>query len=425
MPTVKLTQRTVDDLVAAEPPDRDTFLWCQRQPGFGIRRKARGEAVAFIIQYRDRNTGKSHRLVLGDARRLRLEDARSAAKTREGQIAGGGNPVQERRARRVAPTFSGWIDDVYLKSPDWAKKAPTTRAFDLGRIDAFIRPALGNKKLSDITTADLRGLQADLADPDKAAALARKGGRTKSTRRGGAGGARRTMRFLKAMLAYAVQENDLKVSPAAKIKVGSDGRREAFPDDAGYLRLWSALAELRVQGGAMAKACDAISLLAMTGARRDEIRALRVRHVSLRAKLITLPPAENKGGRKSGRSRAIALPDEAVAILAAYGLDGPGRDPEAFVFAGESGRPIGLHRYWGRIAATAELEPAITLHALRHGVGTALAAAGMSPVQIAQQLGHAGWAVSQRYVHAVDKARQELAQKAAELVRPRKLQVVG
>jgi integrase len=424
MPVVKLTQRVVDDLVAAEAPDRDTFLWDQRQPGFGCRRKAGGAAVAFVTQWRDPGTGKSHRMVIGDARRLRLEDARAAAQKRAGQIAGGTNPVEERRTRRAAPTFGAWIDEVYLTSDAWARKASTTRAFDLGKIEAFIRPALGDKKLADITTGDLRRLQADLADPVKAAELARKGGRLKNTRRGGAGGARRTMRFLKAMLAFAVEVGDLEVNPAAKIRVGTDGQREAIPDDEAYQRLWAALARLRGEGGHLAKACDAVALIAMTGARRNEIAAVRVRHVSLTAKLIMLPPAEHKGGRKSGKARAIALPDEAVAILSGYKLDAPGRDPEAFVFAGGTGRPIALHRHWSTIAAEAELGEAITMHSLRHGIGTALAAAGMSPVQIAQQLGHAGWGVSQRYVHAVDKARQDLAQKAADLVRPAKLQAI-
>lgn len=424
MPQVKLTQRVIDDLVAAEAPDRDTFLWDIRAPGFGVRRKAGSDAVSFVIQWRDKANGKSQRKVLGDARRVRLEDARKLADKDAVVIAGGGNPLLDRKKRRQAPTFAEWIDTEYLKSDAWKRKAATTQAFDRGKIEAFLKPALGAKKLADITAADVIRLARDLADPEKAQELARKAGRTKKTRRGGEGGARRTMRLVKAVFAHAVEGGDLEVSPAAKFKVSADGQREVVPDEAAYGRLWAALTKLRAEGGSTAKACDAVLLIAMTGARKGEIGKLRVRHVSLTDRRITLPAHEHKGGRKSGKQRVISLPDEAIAVLSAYGLEEAAAKSDAFLFAGPSGRPIALQRYWSTIAAEAKLEPAVTLHSLRHGVGTALAAAGLSPIQIAQQLGHAGWAVSQRYVHAVDKARRDLAQRTADILRPAKLRAV-
>jgi hypothetical protein len=96
--------------------------------------------------------------------------------------------------------------DAYLASAAWRKKAPTTRDVDEGRINAFLLPALGPTKVVDISLGELRKLHRDLCDPGKANALARAGGATKQTRRGGEGGARRTMRLLKAMLAFAVEE---------------------------------------------------------------------------------------------------------------------------------------------------------------------------------------------------------------------------
>lgn len=425
MTVTRLTQRFVSDLLAAESPGRDLYFWDERAPGFGCRRKARSKSTAFVLQWRDSGTGKPHRIVLADAAKLSLDDARQLAKQRWREIADGSNPLADKRQRREAPAFAEWLDACYLTSDVWKRKAATTQSYDKGKIEAFLKPALGGKKLADITTAEINRLARDLADPEKAQALAKRAGRTKKTRRGGEGGARRTMRLVKAIFAYAVDTGDLEVSPATKIKIGADGQRDAVPDEAAYGRLWEALTKLRAEGGSLAKACDAVLLIAMTGARRNEIGRLRARHVSLVERRILLPANEHKGGRKSGKSRIIALPDEAVALLSAYAPTENDADADAFVFAGLTGRPVAIQRYWNQIAAEAKLDPMVTMHSLRHGIGTALAAAGMTPVQIAQQLGHAGWAVSQRYVHAVDKARQDLAQKAADLVRPARLRAVN
>ena len=80
--------------------------------------------------------------------------------------------------------------------------------------------------------------------------------------------------------------------------------------------------------------------------------------------------------------------------------------------------PVALQKPWEAIAEEAKLPSSITLHSLRHGVGTLLAAQGKSPAQLAMALGHAQWRTTERYVHAVDLARAELAEETAALVRP-------
>lgn len=422
MPVVRLTQGFADDLLGAEPPATDLFYWSDRAPGFGLKHKAGSGRVSWCYQWRDPGTGRSHRLALGDAAKVKLGAARQAMEARAGEVAGGRNPMVERRRQREARTFRGFVEGVYLTSDDWRRKAPSTRANDEGRIRAFLLPALGDRRLLDITLGDLKRLHRDLGDPAAAEALARKGGATKATRRGGAGGARRTMRLLKAILAFAVEEEELADNPAAHLKLGPDGERGTAPDDDAYGRLWAALDELRGESYTMRRACDCIALLALTGARRAEINRLRWRHVDLDGRRLTLGKAEHKAGRKTGRSRVIALPDEAVAILDAHRRAEPDPNPDALVFAGlRPAAPVALQRPWARVAAAAKLPAGITLHALRHGIGTHLAAAGMAAPQIAMALGHHQWRTSERYVHAVDRARAELAQRAADLVRPKKL----
>ena len=118
----------------------------------------------------------------------------------------------------------------------------------------------------------------------------------------------------------------------------------------------------------------------------------------------------------------IALSDAAVAILACYQRGLPRRS--CSTAAGAPTSPS-TSRAVARIAEAAGLPATITLHSLRHGVGSALADAGLSAMQVAIALGHASTRTSERYCHAVDGARAVLAQRAAELVRPTRLRVVG
>lgn len=422
MPVVKLTQRLVDDLLGAEAPPRDVFYWHDRMAGFGAKHKAGSGRVSWVIQWRDPKSGNSHRLALGDAAKVKLDRARAAAETRFGDIAGGKNPLTQRASYREAPSFDKLADD-YLASDVWKVKAPSTKVNDAGRIAVYLRPALGAKKLVDITDTDVRRLLRELSDPAGATALATKAGKTKATPRGGEGGARRTIRLLKAMFAFAIDEKLLTSNPADGVKLGTDGERDTVPDDLAYNRFWTALDELRPTSWTMARACDVFAICALTGARRGEVQRLRWRQLDLEGRRIVLAAGEHKAGYKTRQSRVISLPDDAVAILSGY-TRGEAR-PDDLVFHGlKLNQPVALQRPWERVAEVAALPPEITPHTLRHGLGTALAAAGMAAPQIASVLGHKQWRTSERYVHAVDRARAAAAQAGAELVRPKKLRAV-
>src|SRR4051794_13881358 len=105
MPVSRITQRLVDDLLGAEPPERDGFYWSERMPGFGIKHRAGSGSVSYVIQWRDARTGRSHRLALGSAAKLKLDTAERAARDRFADVASGKNPLAERKKTREAPTF--------------------------------------------------------------------------------------------------------------------------------------------------------------------------------------------------------------------------------------------------------------------------------------------------------------------------------
>ena len=422
MTRIRMTEAFVAKLAASNPPAKDQCFWDAKMPGFGIAQKGRSGVTSYVVQWRERDGGASHRLVLARCCRITLDAARGLARTRFAEIAAGRNPIAERKAFREVPLFSEFVA-AYLATPAWLDKAPSTRCSDRGRINHALLPALGRLRLTEITQARVETLHRDLCSVSGATVLATKAGASKKVRRGGPGGARATIRLLSGMMAIAIRQKLISTNPCVGVEIGTDGKRTAIPDAGAYARLWNVLEELRATGGTMAKACDVVALIALTGARKSEVRLLRWRHLDLEARAITLPAAEHKSGRRTGKVRTIALSDAAIAILAVYtrGL------PDALVFhgGGRADVAVDLARPWVKIKAAAGLPADICLHSLRHGVGSLLGDAGMSELQIASVLGHSSTRTTARYCHAGDAARGVLAQRAAELVRPFKLHAVG
>lgn len=419
MAVVRLTQRVVDGLRDGPAPERDTFLWSEREAGFGLKRRAGSRRTAWIYQWRDPTSGRSHRIALGDAAKLTVDAARAAMRAKAAQIATGINPLAERQKHRSSPSFQAYVE-TYQRSTAWRDKAPSTRLNDGYRL-RMVCAAIGSVKLSEITLDMLRRLHRDLCDPATAEALARKAGSTKRCRRGGEGAGRRSMRLVRAILSHAVEAGEIAANPGTGLKLGSDGQREHAPDHEQYRKLWAAVAKARGTSTAMDTALDAITLLGLTGSRRSEIGRLRWEHVDLAAGRIVLPPDQHKSGRKTGRSRVIELAPEAAAILR-------NRRPQnamGFVFEGVRGVPVDLAGPWHKVRQSAGLGRETVLHSLRHGLGSALAEAGHSAHEISLALGHSGWAMSQRYVHGRDQHRARLAVAAAALVRPHGLYAVS
>ncbi len=57
----KLTKRTVESIM---PADQDILVWDESLPGFGVRVKPSG-VRSYVVQYRNRKTGASRRMTLG------------------------------------------------------------------------------------------------------------------------------------------------------------------------------------------------------------------------------------------------------------------------------------------------------------------------------------------------------------------------
>jgi integrase len=150
-------------------------------------------------------------------------------------------------------------------------------------------------------------------------------------------------------------------------------------------------------------AARAITLLLLTGARRNEVTHAKWDYVNWQQRTLLVPVS------KSGRPRAVALNAAAVALLQSL----PRMPGNEYIFPSRhTGRPSpSLFFPWDRIRRRAGLTD-VRLHDLRHSFASFLVNNGVSLYVVQDLLGHTQPRTTQRYAHL---ARQTLLD-AAEVV---------
>ena len=154
----RLTKRMIDDAKPAS--GKPIFLWDKELRGFGIKVEA-GGTKSFVLQYRNSEQRK-RRLVLGRYGVMTLEEARSEARIKLGEVARGTDPADEKRAIRDGATV-GQVCDWYLCEAEAGrilgrKRTPikaSTLAMDRSRIESHVRPLLGRRKVAALRLPDI------------------------------------------------------------------------------------------------------------------------------------------------------------------------------------------------------------------------------------------------------------------------------
>jgi integrase len=287
-------------------------------------------------------------------------------------------------------------------------------------IERHIRPALGDRPVCELTTAELTRFQTDLATRKSVYRANRKGqARIRSddgdSIRRGKANSNRIFTPLKAALNRAFNEGRVpddaawrRVKPYAKVSVA---RVRYFTTAEVQALLEAAPPWFR----------SMMQAALFTGARWSEIFKMRVRDVDLRSGTVLIP--ETKGGRP----RHVHLSDEGLRFFTRHCA---GRALAEELFVNEHGRPLGPShqiRPMRDACIAAKVEPA-GFHILRHTYGSTLAMAGIPLAVIAEALGHADERITRKhYAHLSpsyvrDAVRQGLGELGA--FRPG-LRVVG
>ena len=389
MPQGRISKRTVDALACSSGKDR-SILWDDDLAGFGVVAHASGKK-AYVAQYRQ--NGRSRRVTIGSHGRLTPDQARSEAKKLLGTVETGADPIEQRRAARAVRTFNAVADD-FLKLHVGVKRKPRTLAYYRDVLDRHVRPAIGSKRVADMTRADLARLHFAMSD-------------TSAT-------ANRALAIISSVWSWAADHGEVEhgSNPAVGIERYPEEGRERFLDSAELGRLGDALARAEAVGLAYTVdetqpkarhapkpenrvrqldpfAVAAIRLLILTGARLREILHAEWRHVDFERGIIHLP--DSKTGKKP-----IYLSAAALAILA--GL--PRIEGNPHVIAGaRAGKPrADLQRPWAAVIEAAKL-PGLRIHDLRHSFASVGAGASLGLPIIGKLLGHSQPSTTQRYAH--------------------------
>ncbi len=406
----RLTKRAIDKLT---PTAARFFAWDTDPSGFGLRVAPTG-IKTFVVRYRAEGGGRNaprHLIAIGRYGVLTPDQARKKAKRILAAVAMGEDPASEQAAARKQITVAE-LCDLYLEKGvlvpgrgGRVKKASTVKD-DCGRIKAHIKPLLGNRRVSSVTSADIERFLIDVASGKTRSNPAFK---HRNPVRGGKGVATRATATLGAIFTFAVRQRMRPDNPVNGVPKYAINRSERFLTSDELERLGAAIREAETAGIAWnpdpAKkikhapkpknrrvvispfAGAALRLLLFTGCRTREILGLEWSHVDLERGFLFLP--DSKTGRKP-----VVLNAPALAILSELPRVG------SYVIASdEPDKPrYDLKKPWRLIVRRAGLT-GLRIHDLRHTHASFGVAAGFGLPIIGKILGHTQPSTTQRYAH--------------------------
>ncbi|MEL7198772.1 MAG: site-specific integrase [Pseudomonadota bacterium] len=365
------------NIARRRPGKRMIEYWDNELPGFGLRVHPSGRRTWFVM-FRQR--GKQRRASLGGARRVTAIEARRLAREKLAEVALDGLPSRKtsKSGSQEAPLMRDYAERFWA---DYAHHwKPSTRQRNRKGIDRDILPTFGDRRVDEITKADIAFWRDGFAD------------RT--------GTFNRTIPVLSVMMSYAEKlgyrrrgSNPCRGTPRYKCK-----RMERFLTAREYGQLATALSHFEREYPSVV---SAIRLLIYTGARCGEIEKLRWEWVQ--EPRLMLP--DSKTGAK-----IVYLNQQAVDVIASI----PDRKASGLVFPSvrDPGKPMKLGMYWPDIRNRAAL-PDVRLHDLRHSFASTAIRDNISLMVIGKLLGHALAETTSRYAHLSDEVIADAAERVS------------
>ena len=377
MPTGKLTKSRVDGLVA--DGGTEAIHWDASLPGFGVRVKPSGQK-SFVIQYRNRETGRSRRRTIGQYGPLMtFNQAKEEARKMLSDAARGADPIEELRTKRSAPT----LDDLanrYLRDHAIPKKRAGSVRNDRSMLDRHILPRLGRRKVFEIRMENIQSLHNAMRSTPYQA--------------------NRVLALLSKMFSLSVRWRLRPDNPTVGIEKYGEEKRHRWLSDAELVRLTSALDDHPNQ-----IAADAIRLQLLTGARIGEILRAKWSEFDLE-RGIWIKPSHHT---KQKRTEHLPLSRAAVALVSE--MYNKRSASSVHLCPNRTGiAPIAdLKRFWRSITEHANLND-YRIHDNRHTHASHLVSSGTSLPIVGRLLGHTNPSTTQRYAHLADDPLREAAE---------------
>jgi integrase len=255
-------------------------------------------------------------------------------------------------------------------------KRDSTWARDESALRVHIYPELGDRTIGSLTPADIRRLVARWSENLKPRSV------------------RRIYGALRAVLNYAVEVDRLARTPCRSIHLPNvQPATVVVPDPTQLIELADAIDP---EYSAM------VWLGAVLGLRWGEVAALRVGHIDILRKTVTVTEqvARGIGGagmigppKSSAARRTVSIPSELAEVLSAHtqSIGLTGADRGALLFPNSAGEPLDYsnwrRRVWEPAVKAAGLQK-LGFHDLRRANATAMVAEGVDVKTAQARLGH-------------------------------------
>jgi integrase len=381
MPRVSLCPAFVRSAACPQGAKKIDFYDCE-QRGFLLEVRRSG-GKTFYQRYTD-DRGRERQFKIGPADVLTLSVARRKGRTVQAQALIGDDPQARRIELRSIPTLAELVQDRYLPHVKSYKRSWRT---DETILRIHILPVLGPQYIDQISAEPIAALIEKMRE-----------------KKYSTGTTNRVVIVLRHIfnLARKWRVPGVTGNATAGINLAPDVNRERFLSLEEAQRL-----VISIEQDENKVAANAIMLLLLTGARRNEITYAKWEHLDLEKRILLVPLS------KSGKPRSIALNGAAVELLRAIQID----NKSSYIFPSPvTDRPSpSLYFPWQRIRVRAGL-PDLRLHDLRHSFASFLVNRGVSLYVVQGLLGHGHTRYTQRYAHLTPDTLRDAAETAGSAI---------
>ena len=386
--TEKLTKRYIDSLEYTGERNTKDIRWDISISGFGIRIYPSGKK-SFILSYRQ--DGKKRLYTIGQYGKITLDQARTLAQKRLGEVADGEDPLLNRKnlKKKHKWTVKTAFNDFLTK---YAKKHTKNWQEPKRIFEKDVLPFIGSKPIDEVKKEDIIKILDEISN------------------RGAGIMANRTLAHMRKFFNWCVQRDLIDHPPTYMVAAPAKKKtRNRVLNDFEIKNIWEACEQFGYPFG------DLVRLLILTGQRRGEVASMRWKDYNKDEKLWTQP----REFTKSDREHYIPLSDMTIEILEdVFNLG-------SYIFTSSGTRPFEnfsrdkkrLDQKLKKIYKAKNLPamPHWTIHDLRRTVASGLARLKVAPHVIEKILNHSTGQISgvaaiyNRYEYA-DEMRDALDQ---------------
>lgn len=364
MPKTCLSQTNIDKLSCSANKFKEDYF-DTRVKGLFLKVLASGTKSYYIRFQNER--GRWTEKKLANAGVVKLADIRDLAQKTLSKIAIGEDPFETKKALRDVPTFRELIDQSYLPHVKSYKRSWGT---DFSLLKNHILPALGHLYLDEITRRHLVDLFSHHRKTHKP------------------GSTNRIIILCRYIFNCAIRWDvpGVKKNPTSGIDLFvENNQRERYLSSDEAQRLFT---QLEKSDAPSIKYI--ISLLLLTGARKNEVLHAEWRDFDLERRIWTIEV------NKSGKTRYIPLSDGVLQLLEII----PRMAGNPFLFPNrKTGKPfVQIFYAWNTARKRAGLAD-VRIHDLRHSFASFLINSGRSLYEVQKILGHTQVKTTQRYSH--------------------------